>query len=114
MDDCLRLCGVSGTKNGSRKQKAGSKSRRTAMYVPDDGVTPVIAVAVLIGMVAVAGFLIGLAMFAALGDASRTLPDVRFQVSADGKSLYHAGGDALPLQSLVFYDREMIQFRILL
>ncbi len=78
------------------------------MYVPDDGVTPVIAVAVLIGMVAVAGFLIGLAMFAALGDASRTLPDVRFQASADGKSLYHAGGDALPLQSLVFYDREMM------
>lgn len=79
------------------------------MYVPDDGVTPVIAVAVLIGMVAIAGFLIGLAMFfAALGNASGTLPDVRFQASADGKSLYHAGGDALPLESLVFYDREMM------
>ena len=108
MDDCLRMCGVSGTKNGLRKQKAGSKSRRTVMHVPDDGVTPVIAVAMLIGMVAVAGIIISLAMFAALGEASGTLPDVRFQASADGKSLYHAGGDALPLKSLVFYDKGMM------
>ncbi|HJJ96871.1 MAG TPA: hypothetical protein O0X38_04445 [Methanocorpusculum sp.] len=83
-------------------RKRGAKAGERQCTVPDDGVTPVIPVAVLIGMVAVAGFLIGLAMFAALGDASGTLPDVRFQASADGKSLYHAGGDALPLQSLVF------------
>lgn len=29
---------------------------------------------------------------------------MRFQVSADGKSLYHAGGDALPLKDLIFYN----------
>lgn len=70
----------------------------------DDGVAPVVAIAVLIGLVAVAGALIGLTMFAAMEDAAGTLPDVRFQVSADGKSLYHAGGDALPLKNLVFYN----------
>ncbi|MCQ2356494.1 MAG: hypothetical protein MJ014_05705, partial [Methanocorpusculum sp.] len=59
----------------------------------------------LIGMVAAAGFLIGLAMFAGVGGCiGETLPDVRFQASADGISLYHAGGDALPLKNLVFYD----------
>jgi len=107
MDYYLRLHGVCGTKNELRKLKAVSKNR-TAMSAGDDGVTPVIAVAMLIGMVTVAGIIIGLAMFAALGDASGTLPDVRFQASADGVSLYHAGGDALPLKSLVFYDREMM------
>lgn len=70
----------------------------------DDGVSPVVAVALLIGLVAVAGAIIGLTMFAALEDAAGTPPDVRFQVSADGKSLYHAGGDALPLKNLIFYD----------
>ena len=70
----------------------------------DEGVAPVVAVALLIGLVAVAGAIIGLSMFAALEDASGTLPDVRFQASADNQSLYHAGGDALPLKNLVFYD----------
>ena len=74
------------------------------MMKADDGVAPVVAVALLIGLVAVAGAIIGLTMFAALEDATGTLPDVRFQVSADGKSLYHAGGDALPLKNLVFYN----------
>jgi hypothetical protein len=70
----------------------------------DDGVAPVVAVALLIGLVAVAGAVIGLTMFAALEDAAGTLPDVRFQTSADGRSLYHAGGDVLPLKNLAFYD----------
>lgn len=74
------------------------------MRKADEGVAPVVAVALLIGLVAVAGAIIGLSMFAALEEASGALPDVRFQVSADGKSLYHAGGDALPLKNLVFYD----------
>ena len=74
------------------------------MRKADEGVAPVVAVALLIGLVAVAGAIIGLSMFAALEDAAGTPPDVRFQVSADGKSLYHAGGDALPLKNLVFYD----------
>ena len=50
----------------------------------DDGLSPVIAIVMLIGMVAIAGAIIGLSMFAALDDAAGTLPDVRFQVSADG------------------------------
>ncbi|HJK77732.1 MAG TPA: type IV pilin N-terminal domain-containing protein [Methanocorpusculum sp.] len=74
------------------------------MRKADEGVAPVVAVALLIGLVAVAGAIIGLTMFAALEDAAGTPPDVRFQVSADGQSLYHAGGDALPLKNLVFYD----------
>ena len=70
----------------------------------DEGVAPVVAIALLIGLVAIAGALIGLSMFAALESAAGTPPDVRFQVSADGQSLYHAGGDVLPLKNLVFYD----------
>ncbi|MDE2518821.1 MAG: type IV pilin N-terminal domain-containing protein [Methanocorpusculum sp.] len=70
----------------------------------DEGVAPVVAIALLIGLVAIAGALIGLSMFAALENAAGTPPDVRFQVSADGQSLYHAGGDVLPLKNLVFYD----------
>lgn len=107
MEYCLRLRGVSGTENGLRIQKAVGRSVRTAMPAGDDGVTPVIAVVLMIGLIAVAGAVIGLVMFAALDDASGTLPDVRFQASADGVSLYHAGGDVLPLKSLVFYDGEM-------
>ncbi|MDR0980990.1 MAG: type IV pilin N-terminal domain-containing protein [Methanocalculaceae archaeon] len=102
MDYYLRLHGICGTKNRLRKLKAVSKNR--AMSAGDDGVTPAIAVVMLIGLVAVAGAVIGLAMFAAVEDTSGTMPDVRFQVSADGKSLYHAGGDVLPLKSLVFYN----------
>lgn len=70
----------------------------------DAGVSPVVAVVLLMGLVAVAGAIIGLSMVAALEDAAGTLPDVRFQASADNQSLYHAGGDALPLKNLVFYD----------
>ncbi|MDU9376120.1 hypothetical protein McpSp1_07100 [Methanocorpusculaceae archaeon Sp1] len=70
----------------------------------DDGVSPVVAVALLIGLVVTAGAVIGLVMLSTLEDASGTMPDVRFQTSVDGKSLYHAGGDALPLRNLVFYD----------
>ena len=70
----------------------------------DAGVSPVVAVVLLMGLVAVAGAIIGLSMVAALEDAAGTLPDVRFQASADNQSLYHAGGDALPLGSLVFYN----------
>ncbi len=70
----------------------------------DEGVAPVVAIALLIGLVAIAGALIGLSMFSALESAAGTPPDVRFQVSADGQSLYHAGGDVLPLKNLVFYD----------
>ncbi|MDV0442457.1 type IV pilin N-terminal domain-containing protein [Methanorbis furvi] len=70
----------------------------------DDGVSPVVAVALLIGLVVTAGAVIGLVMLSTLEDASGTIPDVRFQTSVDGKSLYHAGGDALPLRNLVFYD----------
>ncbi|MCZ0860054.1 type IV pilin N-terminal domain-containing protein [Methanocorpusculum sp. MG] len=106
MEYCLWLRGTSGTKNGLRIQNAAIKSRKTAVPAGDDGVAPVIAVAVLIGMVVVAGAIIGFAMFAAMEDAAGTLPDVRFQASADGVSLYHAGGDALPLKSLVFYNTE--------
>lgn len=70
----------------------------------DGSVSPVVTVALLIGLVAVAGAIIGRTMFAVLEDAAGTLLDVRFQVSADGKSLYHAGGDALPLRDLTSYD----------
>lgn len=70
----------------------------------DAGVSPVVAVVLLMGLVAIAGAIIGLSMVAALEDAAGTLPDVRFQASADNQSLYHAGGDALPLGSLVFYN----------
>ncbi|MDV0442696.1 type IV pilin N-terminal domain-containing protein [Methanorbis rubei] len=70
----------------------------------DEGISPVIAIVVLIGLVIIAGAIIGLTMFASMENASGTLPDVRFQVSADGVSLYHAGGDSLPLKNLIFYD----------
>lgn len=40
------------------------------MMKADDGVSPVVAVALLIGLVAVAGAIIGLTMFAALEDAT--------------------------------------------
>ncbi|MDV0442695.1 type IV pilin N-terminal domain-containing protein [Methanorbis rubei] len=70
----------------------------------DEGISPVIAIVVLIGFVIIAGAIISLTMFGTMEDMSGTLPDVRFQVSADGVSLYHAGGDSLPLRNLVFYD----------
>ncbi|MCZ0860976.1 type IV pilin N-terminal domain-containing protein [Methanocorpusculum sp. MG] len=82
----------------------------------DEGVAPVVAIALLIGLVAIAGALIGLSMFAALESAAGTPPDVRFQVSADGQSLYHAGGDVLPLKNLVFYDtakKENVEVRLI-
>ena len=40
------------------------------MRKADEGVAPVVAVALLIGLVAVAGAIIGLSMFAALEDAA--------------------------------------------
>ncbi|MDV0442473.1 type IV pilin [Methanorbis furvi] len=70
----------------------------------DNGISPVIAVVVLIGLVVIASAIIGLTMLATMENVSGTPPDVRFQVSADGVCLYHAGGDALPLRNLVFYD----------
>ncbi|MDU9376106.1 hypothetical protein McpSp1_06960 [Methanocorpusculaceae archaeon Sp1] len=70
----------------------------------DNGISPVIAVVVLIGLVVIASAIIGLTMLATMENVSGTPPDVRFQVSADGVSLYHAGGDALPLRNLIFYD----------
>lgn len=70
----------------------------------DEGVAPVVAVALLIGLVAVAGAIIGLTMFAAMEEASGTPPDVRFQTSANDSLLYHAGGEVLYKKELVFYD----------
>ncbi|WP_268922000.1 type IV pilin [Methanocorpusculum vombati] len=77
---------------------------RQKLSTRNDALTPVVASVFLLLMVAGCCAAVGIVMFQQMNAMESDVPDVRIQTSAEGKHLYHAGGDTLYRDSVTIYN----------